>query len=255
MSGPHRLAGIVPDWPAPVRVRAFSSTRTGGASRGPWRSFNLAGHVADDPEAVCRNRARLRHGLDLPEEPRWLPQRHTDQVVEADAEAAEAAAAGEPADGMVARAPGLVCAVLTADCVPVLLCDRAGAVVAAVHAGWRGTAAGVVEAGVRATGASPAALLAWLGPAIGPERYEVGAVVRDAALAGDPGAQDAFRPAGPGRWRADLERLVRRRLARAGVGSVHGGGLCTASDPRRFFSHRRDGTTGRMATLVWIARG
>ena len=249
MSGPRRLAGIVPDWPAPARVRAFSSTRAGGASGGPWRSFNLAGHVADDPEAVRRNRARLRSGLGLPEEPRWLTQRHTDQVAEAHA---GAAAAGEPADGMVARAPGLVCAVLAADCLPVLLCDRAGAVVAAVHAGWRGTAAGVVEAGVCATGVSPAALLAWLGPAIGPERYEVGAVVRDAALAGDPGAHDAFRPAGPGRWRADLERLVRRRLARAGVGSVHGGGFCTASDPRRFFSHRRDGTTGRMATLVWI---
>lgn len=250
MSGPGRLAGIVPDWPAPARVRAFSSTRAGGASGGPWRSFNLAGHVADDPEAVRRNRARLRRGLGLPEEPRWLTQRHTDQVVEAHT---GAAAAGEPADGMVARAPGKVCAVLTADCLPVLLCDRAGAVVAAVHAGWRGTAAGVVEAGVRATGVSPAALLAWLGPAIGPERYEVGAVVRDAALAGDPGAHGAFRPAGPGRWRADLERLVRRRLARAGVASVHGGGVCTASDPRRFFSHRRDGTTGRMATLVWIA--
>ena len=259
MNDPGRLAGIVPRWPAPVRVCAFSSTRTGGASGGPWRSFNLAAHVADDPEAVRRNRARLRRGLGLPEEPRWLIQRHTAQVVEADPGAAvtEAAADGPDgdaaADGIVTRAPGVVCAVLTADCLPVLLCDREGAVAAAVHAGWRGIVAGVVEAGVRATEVPPAALLAWLGPAIGPERYEVGAVVRDAALAGDPGAHDAFRPAGPGRWRADLERLVRRRLARAGVGSVHGGGPCTASDPRRFFSHRRDGITGRMATLIWLA--
>ena len=250
MNDPDRLTGIVPDWPAPARVRAFSSTRTGGASGGPWRSFNLAGHVADDPEAVRRNRARLRRGLGLPEEPRWLTQRHTAQVVEADA---GTGTDGEAADGIVTRTPGVVCAVLAADCLPVLLCDREGAVAAAIHAGWRGIAAGVVEAGVRATGVPPAALLAWLGPAIGPERYEIGAVVRDAALAGDPGAYDAFRPAEPGRWRADLERLVRRRLARAGVGSVHGGGLCTASDPRRFFSHRRDGATGRMATLIWLA--
>lgn len=254
MNGSVRLAGIVPRWPAPDRVHAFSSMRTGGASRGPWQSFNLAGHVADDPKAVRRNRARLRRGLGLPEEPRWLLQRHTARVVEADVEAPEGGAGdGGAADGIVSRAPGVVCAVLTADCLPILLCDRDGAVVAAVHAGWRGIAAGVVEAGVCATGVPPPMLMAWLGPAIGPEHYEVGADVRDAALAGDPGGDGAFRSSGPGRWRADLERLVRRRLARAGVRSVYGGGRCTASDPGRFFSHRRDGRTGRMATLIWIA--
>lgn len=239
---------IVPDWPAPDRVRAASTTRTGGTSGGPWRSLNLADHVADDGEAVRRNRARLRRALELPEEPRWLVQRHSARVVEAGADGN-----GAPADGIVARESGIICAVLAADCMPVLLCDRGAAVVAALHAGWRGLAAGLVEAGVRATGAAPGELIAWLGPAIGLERYEVGPDVRDAVLAGDPDAGGAFRAAGaPDRWRADLEGLVRRRLARCGVGSVHGGGICTASDPERFFSHRRDGVTGRMATLVWL---
>ena len=248
MSAPGRLRPIIPDWPASHRVRAASSTRTGGTSGGPWRTLNLGDHVADDAEAVGRNRERLRSALELPEEPRWLVQRHGARVVEADAGANRT-----PADGIVARESGIVCAVLAADCMPVLLCDRGATVVAALHAGWRGIAAGIVEAGVRAAGPAPAELMAWLGPAIGPERYEVGPDVRDALLAADPGAGGAFRPAAPpDRWRANLERLVRRRLARCGVGSVHGGGTCTASDPGRFFSHRRDGVTGRMATLVWL---
>ena len=239
---------IVPDWPAPERVRAASTTRAGGTSRGPWGTLNLAGHVADDGDAVRRNRARLRRSLGLPEEPRWLDQRHGRRVVDA-----RDATAGTAADGIVARSPGLVCAVLTADCMPVLVCDRDATVVVALHAGWRGIAAGILEAGVRAAG-SPRRLMAWLGPAIGPERYEVGADVRDAIVAGDSGAHVAFRPSGtPRKWHADLERIVRRRLARCGVGSIHGGGLCTASRPERFFSHRRDGVTGRMATLVWLA--
>ena len=247
MNGPRPLRPIAPDWPAPSAVHAASSTRTGGASRGPWQTLNLADHVADDGDAVRRNRERLRIELGLPEEPRWLDQRHGPRVVEA-----RAAPSRAPADGIVARESGVVCAVLAADCMPVLLCDRDATVVAALHAGWRGIAAGIVEAGVGAAG-DPGRLMAWLGPAIGPERYEVGPEVRGAILAGDPDAHGAFRPSGaPGRWLADLERLVRRRLARCGVRSVHGGGTCTASDPERFFSHRRDGVTGRMATLVWL---
>ena len=249
MSNRGRLHPITPRWPAPSRVRAASSTRTGGTSSGPWRTLNLADHVGDDGEAVRRNRARLRRDLDLPEEPRWLVQRHGARVVEAANGVDDA-----PADGLVARESGIVCAVLTADCMPVLLCDRDATVVAAVHAGWRGIATGIVEAGVRAAGSPPERLVAWLGPAIGVERYEVGPDVRDAVLASDPDAGNAFRPAAsPAKWHADLERLVRRRLARCGVGSVHGGELCTASDPDRFFSHRRDGVTGRMATLIWLA--
>ena len=250
MSPRDPLAPIIPDWPAPRRVRAASSTRTGGWSRGPWRAFNLGAHVGDDAEAVRRNRIRLRHCLGLPEEPRWLVQRHGSRVVEA---GAAGRGTGTAADGIVARGPGLVCAVLTADCLPLLLCDRGATVVAALHAGWRGIVAGIVETGVEATGCSPGRLMAWLGPAIGPDRYEVGADVRDAVLAGDPEAAAAFRPTGArGKWWANLDRLVRCRLARCGVDSVHGGGVCTASDPGRFFSYRRDGPTGRMATLVWL---
>ena len=239
---------IAPEWPAPDRVFAASTTRMGGTSVGPWNSLNLGTHVADDGEAVRWNRARLRNALGLPEEPRWLDQRHGRQVVNA-----RNWVAGATGDGIVADGGGLVCAVLTADCMPVLLCDRGATVVAALHAGWRGIAAGIVEAGVRATG-SPGRLMAWLGPAIGIDHYEVGPHVRDAIVAGDPGAGGAFRPGGtPERWHADLEHIVRRRLARCGVDSVHGGGFCTAGDPDRFFSHRRDGVTGRMATLVWLA--
>ena len=253
-SGAGRPEAIVPDWPAPGRVCAASSTRRGGTSRGPWRGLNLADHVGDDPEAVRRNRALLRCGLGLPAEPRWLRQRHTARVVEADGPAADPGTGGSPTgDGMVARTSGVVCAVLSADCLPLLLCDREATVVAALHAGWRGVAAGIVEAGVRAAGAPAARLMAWIGPSIGVDRYEVGPDVRAAMLAGGSEAGAAFRPCGPRKWQADLERLVRQRLARAGVHAVYGGGRCTASDPRRFFSHRRDGRTGRMATLVWLA--
>lgn len=242
---------IRPDWPAPERVRAASTTRAGGASDGAWASFNLGEHVGDDPAAVAQNRARLRSALALPDEPRWLRQRHTTKVVRADANTATV-----EADGSVTQAPGVVCAVLTADCLPVLLCDRDATMVAALHAGWRGLAAGVIEAGVRATGVPPGELLAWLGPAIGPERYEVGDDVPAAVCAADPDARAAFRPSptGAGKWQADLGALARRRLARAGVppDAVHGGEWCTASDPERFFSYRRDGVTGRMATLIWL---
>lgn len=257
MSRPHDgPRPIRPEWPAPERVRAASTTRTGGVSEGAWRSLNLSSRVADDPEAVRENRARLRRCLDLPEEPRWLRQNHGTEVAEAGRRsglrAADADAEAE-ADVIVAREPGLVCAVLSADCLPVLLCDAEATVVAAAHAGWRGVTAGVLEAAVRAMAVPPASLMAWLGPAIGAARYEVGRDVRNAALAGDPEAGAAFRPAAPGKWLASLEVLARRRLERAGVGSVHGGGTCTADDPARFFSHRRDGAaTGRMATLVWM---
>ena len=251
MSRADAMRPIIPDWPAPDRVRAASTTRAGGNSAGAWATLNLASHVADERAAVARNRARLRDALELPREPQWLSQRHGARVVDAGAQAIGAAA-----DGSVARERGVVCAVLAADCMPVLLCDRGATVVAALHAGWRGIAAGIVEAGVRATGARPGELLAWLGPAIGSERYEVGLDVRDAILAGDPGASGAFfravRTGRTDRWQADLDRIVRRRLARCGVTSVHGGSWCTASDPGRFFSHRRDGMTGRMATLIWL---
>lgn len=241
-----------PDWPVPAQVAAAVTTRLGGVSRGPYAGFNLAAHVGDDPQAVGANRRRLAETLDLPQDPHWLRQCHGTNVVEL-----PRAGAGEPqADGAWTARPGVVCAVLTADCLPVLLCDRRGTRVAAVHAGWRGLAAGVLEAAVAALRASmpPAAgdLLAWLGPAIGPDAFEIGEEVRTQLLAGTPGAHDAVRPTGPGRWHADLYALARARLEGVGVGAVYGGGACTVREASRYYSYRRDGTTGRMATLVWM---
>ncbi len=239
---------IVPDWRAPAAVRALVTTRHGGVSEGVYSSLNLGLHVGDDPERVAHNRAIVR--AKLPAEPLWLEQVHGTTVVAAD----EAAGAVPRADAAVARAPGVVCAVMTADCLPILLCDRAGTVVAAAHAGWRGLAAGVVEATVARMGVPASALMAWLGPAIGPRAFEVGAEVREAFVAIDRAASEAFVPAAKAeKWLADLDRLARLRLARLGVTAVSGGGACTFEDADRFFSYRRDGATGRSASLIWLA--
>lgn len=250
--GPDRAASpeegwIRPQWPAPAAVRAASTTRLGGASRGPYAGFNLAAHVGDEPGAVAANRGLLMRELELPAEPSWLQQVHGPSVVPA-----RVSGAPMEADASFRMGPGAVCAVLTADCLPVLLCDRDGTRVAAAHAGWRGLAAGVLEAAVDALQVPGARLLAWLGPAIGPENFEVGDEVRARFVAHDPAAATAFRPSPAGRWLADLYTLARQRLAERGVTEVYGGGLCTFSDRRRFYSYRRDGTTGRMATLIWL---
>lgn len=242
---------ILPDWPAPASIHAFMTTRAGGVSRPPFDAFNLAAHVGDDPAAVAENRRLLR--AHLPAEPIWLTQVHGTAVAEAGRDVA-----GVEADAAVARAPGQVCAVLTADCLPVLLCDERGSVVAAAHAGWRGLVAGVLEATVRSMGIGPARILAWLGPAIGPDAFEVGDEVRQAFIEHYPLAATAFRPALPGtldelprKWLADLYALARLRLAAVGVERVHGGIGCTHRDAARFYSYRRDGRTGRMAALIW----
>lgn len=239
---------IVPDWPAPPGVKAFVTTRAGGVSRGPFASFNLGLRTGDDPDAVAANRARLR--ALLPQEPKWLRQVHGADVVEADA-----IEEAPRADAAVARRPGTVCAVLVADCVPVLICDRAGSCVAAAHAGWRGLAAGVLERTVERTRAAPAELIAFLGPAIGPRAFEVGRDVFDAFAARDARSRDAFVPRAPGKWLADLYALARLALARAGVNAVYGGGWCTFTEHERFYSYRRERTTGRMAALIWRETG
>lgn len=238
---------LVPDWPAPANVHAFMTTRAGGVSAGGFAKFNLAAHVGDDARAVAENRRRLR--TFLPAEPFWLEQVHGARVVEAAAHAS----APLQADASVARAPGRVCAVLTADCLPALFCDRAGTVVAAAHAGWRGLAAGVLEATVAAMRVPPETILVWLGAAIGPQRFEVGGEVRAAFCASNSACASAFEtlPAA-GKWRADLYALARLRLARVGVHAVYGGGFCTYTDEKRFYSHRRGAPTGRMASLVWL---
>ncbi len=238
---------ITPDWPAPLHVRAASTTRAGGVSVGAYRSLNLADHVGDRPEAVQRNRALLREGLALPNDPRWLQQVHGRTVVQT-----EGGATGSQADGSSTDRPGLVCAVLTADCLPVLLCDRRGERVVAVHAGWRGLAGGVIEAGLDALQCPGGDVLAWLGPCIGQQAFAVGGEVRAAFLSEHPEAESAFRPSQPNHWLADLAKLARLRLKRRGVYALFGGHWCTYSDSQGFFSYRREGVTGRMASLIWL---
>lgn len=238
---------IVPDWPAIPGVRAVTTTRQGGVSRGRHAGMNPADHVDDDPGAVVENRQRLGRVLKLPAEPVWLQQVHGTAVIDA-----AASVAVPVADAAYSCEAGVVCVVLTADCLPVLLTDMAGSCVAAAHAGWRGLEAGVVEQAVAALDRPAGQLQAWLGPAIGPGAFQVGSEVRDAFLRHDPAAAAAFRKAADGTWYADIYRLARQRLAESGVTAVYGGGLCTFTDSDRFYSYRRDGVTGRMASLIWL---
>jgi len=260
---------LEPDWPAPPRVRAAFTLRTGGVSLPPFGTLNLGAHVCDSPDAVAENRRRVRQRLGLPAEPGWLQQVHGIEVAdldaddrgEADAHAPSVAApdatgalrAAPPivADAAVSRRPGKVCVIQVADCIPVLFAALEGSAVGAAHAGWRGLVAGVLEATVRALRVDPAALCAWLGPAIGKHHFEVGEEVRAAFLEQDEGAATAFEANPRGRWQCDLHALARRRLAGLGVRHVSGGDLCTYSDAQRFYSYRRDGRCGRMGAFVW----
>jgi YfiH family protein len=274
-------------------VRALSTFRGGGVSGVPYAALNLGDHVGDIPSAVAENRRRLGAAAGLPAEPAWLTQVHgtavadldaatgagavadaagvgdagavadaagvgdagavADAAAVADAEAVVYVGASGPADAAFTRRRGRVCAILTADCLPILLATDSGDLVAAAHAGWRGLAGGVIEATVKALRVAPESLLAWLGPAIGPLHFEVGAEVREALLAGDSGAEAAFQLNDRGRFMADLGRLAHRRLAALGVGRIYGSGRCTYAEEERYFSHRRDGVTGRQATLIWLA--
>lgn len=265
------LQWLRPEWPAIPGVQALSTTRTGGLSAAPYASLNLGAHVADDAAAVQANRQRLRAAAGLPAEPVWLTQVHGIAVADLDSAAHDAAAQGaadldaaksQPwtADAAVTTRPGRICAVLTADCLPVLLASQDGAAVAAIHAGWRGLAAGVIESALalmRSKAGAGAAIHAWLGPAISAAHFEVGEEVRAAFLRHDAAADAAFTSNSSGRWQCDLYQLARRRLQAQGISSIFGGGHCTYADEHRFFSHRRDvqhrglAGTGRMATLIW----
>ena len=246
-------AWLLPDWhDAPPTLRALSTRRSGGVSVGPYASFNLARHVGDDPAAVEANRAILLSGAALPAEPLWLEQVHGIEVVE---HRGERPAVPPRADAAVAFAPGRVCAVMTADCLPVVFGDRAGTRVGVAHAGWRGLAAGVLEATIAALRCRPSDLIAWFGPAIGQGAFEVGEEVREAFVDKDPAHVASFVPNAAGRFQADLCELARTTLVRAGVRGVSGGGHCTSAQPEDFFSFRRDGgRTGRMATLAWLSQ-
>lgn len=248
------------DWPAPSKVRAFTTLRHGaGVSAAPFDHFNLGNRSSaegDDPAAVAANRTELIALAGLPSPPHWLRQVHGTGVLRFEVPPAGEGTAHEPtADAAVTATAGVVLAILTADCLPVVLAADDGSEIAVAHAGWRGLADGVLERTVAAMRTPPARLLAWLGPAAGPQAYEIGEDVHEAFLAQDPAAEAAFAATRPGHWRVDLYALARQRLAGAGVvpAAVHGGGLCTISDAARFFSHRRDRRSGRIATLAWIA--
>ena len=252
---------IEPLWDAPARVRSAFTLRSGGVSVAPYDSLNLGTHVGDVPEAVRENRRRVRELLGLPGEPVWLQQVHGTRVVDVDAGAAVGVAAdclavadGSPpeADAAVTRTPGRVCVIQVADCMPVLFSARDGTAVGAAHAGWRGLAGGVLERTIAQLGVPAAQLVAWLGPTIGQENFEVGDDVRAAFTKDDAGAAAAFEANARGRWQCDLYALARRRLAALGVGDVSGGGWCTYAEESRFFSYRRDGQCGRMAALIWM---
>jgi hypothetical protein len=238
---------IRPDWLVPSNVQAFSTTRMGGFSQGQWGQLNLGDSCGDDPDHVRKNRDLLQSLL--PSEPRWLRQVHGNRVLnwsKADGDRPEA-------DAITSNQARQVCAIMTADCLPVLFCNRNGTEVAASHAGWRGLASGVLEATVSTLACAPGELMAWLGPAIGPGVYEVGAEVYETFMTMDSDHAGSFKPSGD-RWLADLYSIARQVLASAGVGRVSGGRYCTYSEPGRFFSYRRDGVTGRMASVIWLEK-
>ncbi len=247
---------IIPEWNAPKNIRAFSTVRYGGVSQSPYQGddsgengLNFGMHVGDNPEAVKRNRALLKK--ELPAEPVWLNQVHGTTVVNA-----ENVSGVTDADASCAKKNGVVCIIMTADCLPVLLCDRTGTVVAAAHAGWRGLAGGILENTVAAMGSKTnSEIMAWLGPAIGPGAFEVGEDVRDAFVQKNPLMEQAFvaKTDMPGKYLADIYSLAKMTLNALGITDVFGGGSCTVTDRKHFYSYRRDGVTGRMATGIWIA--
>jgi YfiH family protein len=238
---------LVPDWDAPPRVRAFVTTRAGGVSRGAYATMNLSASNGDEPMDVARNRAIVCEAL--PAMPAWMRQVHGTDVLDLDRWSGDR----PTADAAVASRQGKVCNVLTADCLPVLLCDAEGSRVAIAHAGWRGLAAGVIENCVGALQAPPGEVLAWLGPAIGPRAFEVGPEVREAFVSRDPRAESAFAPHVPGKFMADLYALARQRLEGMGVARIHGGGFCTYTETERFFSYRREKMSGRLGAFIWLA--
>jgi YfiH family protein len=238
---------IIPDWPAPPNVHAAFSLRAGGVSTAPFDSLNVGAHVGDDPDRVRKNRHVIHAALELPAAPRWLSQVHGTGVLDAD----RTSGGDESFDAVVVRRAGTVAVIQVADCLPVLFAASDGQAVAAAHAGWRGLAAGVLEATLDRLAQPAGSVMAWLGPAIGPGHFEVGDEVRTAFLGHDAGAADAFAENARARWQCDLGQLARRRLQALGVRQVYGGGWCTFADRARFFSYRRDGRCGRMGAFIW----
>lgn len=240
---------LTPDWSAPAHIRAYSTLRHQGVSQGAWSSWNLATHVHDSAAHVAQNRELLVSALRLPSEPVWLDQVHSDRMLLLDDTISNA---NLQADGSFTRQLARVCVVMTADCLPVLMTNRAGTEVAAVHAGWRGLAAGIIEKAVQCFQCPVTDVMVWLGPAIGPDAFEVGEDVRQVFMQSDPMAESAFIASGHGKYLADIYALAKQRIQAVGVNAVYGGGHCTVTEAERFYSYRRDQDTGRMASLIWI---
>jgi len=235
---------LIPDWPAPANIHAATTLRHGGMSLGAYAGLNLALHVGDNADKVRQNRQLIHEMLQLPAEPVWLEQIHSNRLIKA-----EQGALLQQADASYTSEPRVVCAVLTADCLPLLVCDANGSQVAAIHAGWRGLLAGII--GNTVTALQSKDLMVWLGPAIGPDCFEVGTEVRDAFLVKSEAYTTAFKAQGNGKWLADIYQLARVDLAGLGITDVYGGHFCTVTEHERFYSYRRDKETGRMATLIW----
>lgn len=243
-----QITFIQPQWPAPSHIKAYTTLRSGGFSESPFDQFNLAEHVGDHTTHVQANRELLKKQLKLPNDPIWIQQVHGTQVVQALPENKE-----QEADAVFSHEANQVCAILTADCLPILICNQKGTQVAAIHAGWRGLVNGVIESTLTAMQAKNENLLVWLGPAISPANFEVGNEVREQFIDKHAEAIHAFIPSPNQRWLADLYALARLRLLKQGVTAIYGGGFCTYADSKRFYSYRRDGKTGRMASLIWIS--
>ena len=240
---------IFPDWDVPANVRAVSTTRLGGFSSGVYSNNNLAFHVADDPACVEKNRAHLKTTLALPAEPRWLTQVHSNRVVDVSRDALDEA---DEADASYGHGSSSPCLVMTADCLPLLLCDKKGQQVAAVHAGWRGLLNDIIENSLGMFDGENRDVIAWMGPAISQKAFEVGAEVYEAFVQKHDESRACFQPIGAGKYMMDIYALAKQRLNSAGVNAIYGGQYCTFSDATRFFSFRRDGECGRMATLIWL---
>jgi len=242
---------ITPNWPAPASIHAYSTTRIKGYSQPPFEHFNLSFKPQESATIVKQNRALLKQVLNLPSEPIWLKQPHSNLVIDANSPTTF------DADGSYSRlsqnqSVSPVCTIMTADCLPILLCNKAGTEIAALHAGWRSLASGIIETGIKKFTASPNEILAWLGPAITQTYFEVGKDVRNAFMAHNPNADQAFKPSKENKWFADLYQLARQRLTELGINQIYGGNYCTYADKTRFYSYRRDPQTGRQASLIWI---
>ncbi|ETT06263.1 polyphenol oxidase [Providencia alcalifaciens] len=238
---------IFPEWPQPKNISTCSTTRIGGVSHPPFDSLNLGDHVEDLPEAVRENRHRLEELAQLPQQPVWLEQVHGTHVLHLTGNQIK----NRQADAVYTNQVGQVCAIMTADCLPVLFCSRDGQEVAAAHAGWRGLCNGVLENTLAQFKAQSSDIIAWMGPAIGPNKFEVGAEVKQAFVSQSADLAEAFVSQND-KFLANIYLLARKKLLKAGISAVYGGEFCTVSDENRFFSYRREGKTGRMASLIWI---